>query len=174
MGRRPSQFKCVVEGCDKPQRSRLMCSHHYSRQHRGLPLDMPLHEKLHGGQKRNLHHGYVVVTHNGKDVEEHRVVMEKHLGRQLIPTEIIHHKNRDKTDNSISNLEIHTRGTHRATHNQDRTGSGSTVNAKFYQTLKGMGLCPRCAGNREDSKYVLCVRCRGELKLRTRERRWTT
>lgn len=174
MGRKPSQFKCIAEGCEKPQRCRLLCPHHYARQHRGLPLDMPLHEKLHGGKKRKLHHGYVIVTHQGKDVEEHRVIMEKHLGRPLLPTEIVHHKNRVKTDNTISNLEIHTRGSHRATHNEDRTGSGVTVNSKFYHILKDMGLCPRCAGVREDSKYILCSKCREESKLQTRERRWTS
>jgi len=41
-----------------------------------------------------------------KYVLEHRYLMEKHIGRYLLPGEVVHHIDGDNTNNSITNLML--------------------------------------------------------------------
>lgn len=79
----------------------------------------------------NFHKGHII-THNGYKmvkapkghkradckgyIREHRLAMEQHIGRMLNKDEIVHHKDGDKLNNSIENLEIMTLSDHAAHH----------------------------------------------------------
>jgi len=93
-------------------------------------LSIPVQKKFWGnknanwkGGKRMDKCGYIylyVPDHPYKAannvVFEHRLVMEKYLGRYLKPNEFIHHKNGDRKDNKIENLQIITASEHARYH----------------------------------------------------------
>ncbi len=56
--------------------------------------------------------GYKTVWKEGKQVRLHRYLMASYLGRDLSSNELVHHKNGNRLDNRIENLEILTRSEH--------------------------------------------------------------
>jgi len=65
--------------------------------------------------------GYLQIKVNGKSMRYHRYVMEQYLDRKLLPDEDVHHKNGNKADNCIENLEVVLHGRHSKYHNLRRT-----------------------------------------------------
>lgn len=77
-------------------------------EHNGRP-QLPL------GSKRKCN-GYMLIKTLEGWKPEHRVVMEKKLGRKLASNEIPHHKNENKTDNRRKNLRLMTDSKHKSMH----------------------------------------------------------
>ena len=80
-----------------------------------------------GGHRKKRSDGYVAVfvpTHPraNKDgyVMEHDLVMEKEIGRYLNDGEVVHHINRQRDDNCISNLKLMTASSHMSFHAKER------------------------------------------------------
>lgn len=85
-------------------------------------------------------------------VKEHRLVMEKSLGRILSRDELVHHKDENKGNNDVSNLEVMSRSEHiRLHHSLNRIRGGWTPNhaacvdcGRKDRKHKGGGKCTRC------------------------------
>lgn len=63
--------------------------------------------------------GYIQLSVGGKVKQEHRLVVERAIGRPLLTEEIVHHINHVKDDNRLENLQILSRSEHAKEHAGD-------------------------------------------------------
>lgn len=97
---------CEVPGCDRGRHANGYCAAHWQRvkKHGDPRAHIPLRPfKNLRGEGWTDFHGYRRVA--GAKFE-HRVVMERHLGRPLAKDEKVHHINGDRADNRLENLEL--------------------------------------------------------------------
>lgn len=80
-----------------------------------------------GGHEKKRRDGYIKVyvpehPNSTKDgyVMKHILVIEKEIGRYLLPGECVHHRNRVRDDNRLENLALMTKEEHAALHMRER------------------------------------------------------
>lgn len=66
-----------------------------------------------------------------KEMHVHDMVMEARLGRRLLPTECVHHKNEIKTDNRLENLEVMLHSEHSSEHMKEIAPSKPRKGGRF-------------------------------------------
>ena len=94
---------CTIPDCSNEARVRDLCSTHYARWRKhGDPSKEP---RVPTGYINP--NGYRMISVNAVfQIPEHRIVMEKMIGRPMRPEETVHHKNGIRSDNRPSNLEL--------------------------------------------------------------------
>lgn len=85
---------------------------------------------------------YKAIKVNGRKVDEHRYIMEQHLGRKLSTNEVVHHKNGDPRDNRVENLELMLLPDHTRHHHKGRRQSESV---RLAQSARCRGMVPDIA-----------------------------
>ena len=112
--RRNPGATCDFEGCDQPHKAKGLCVGHWWQSRNGDTLKPLWHRLREVGDARETSQGYIQVkvaeetpgTYPGGWIMQHRQVMQTLLGRALLESEEVHHKNGVRSDNRPENLEL--------------------------------------------------------------------
>lgn len=117
-----STLFCKVDGCTRPKYAKSLCTMHYGRQYtKGQVGPASSTRKPRGTYNNVAPNGYRQVHIAGQPRYEHICVMEQHLGRKLLPKEVVHHEDHNRSNNAIGNLKVFaSQKEHMQYHRQER------------------------------------------------------
>lgn len=104
---------CVARavGCNKRKVKAVLAEHAVLIRPQGVAQRGKYNPSYNGGRAKVGKYWYLLrpehphATQKGY-VAEHRLVMEAHLGRYLLPAEVVHHKDKNTRNNDLSNLQL--------------------------------------------------------------------
>jgi hypothetical protein len=169
-------MNCTVENCQNEFLAKGFCRKHYMKNRK---YGTPFGGKPGWGKGSVTKEGYRVIG----STLEHRIIMEKELGRKLKQNEDVHHINGDRLDNRVENLMVLSHRDHLLRFSGRRKHVGCKIegcNGKH----KGLGLCGKhyqyLRTKRVMQKCVFCgepckltsVMCRPCSSKTLAKRRW--
>lgn len=91
---------------------------------------------------------------DGTTRDEHRIIMEEYLGRQLRKVELVHHINGDPQDNQIENLEIVDIREHPKIHKDDLFPVGEWAKQNLRKATLDTGFCHYCKQHKPAEEMI--------------------
>lgn len=104
---------CTTADCGRPAHSRNLCKNCYGKWSKGIEPGTGIRRGVYSKNKNITASGYTywldkncVHANAHGIVYEHRYNLGENLGRRLLDHESVHHKNGDRSDNRLENLEL--------------------------------------------------------------------
>lgn len=136
---------CSINKCNNKHLASGYCNKHYRKYKK---YGDPNYRVRRSPGEGTYQAGYKIITVNGKQIKEHRLIAEEHLGRKLkpFPKEVVHHINGNKLDNRIENLEIIEQSSHVRKH------------IKKHFVVNGKKKCSKCLSELPEKKFRISIK----------------
>lgn len=170
---------CNINGCEKPHDANgLCCSHAYRLRRYGNPLE-PVRQAPKGtgyidplGYRRQY-------DEHGNKKGEHIIFAEKALGRPLPLGAVVHHHDRNRSNNSPGNLVIcpdkaYHKLLHRRMEAKAATGDANKLKCQFCKQWDSRGSIVAYAGASDGFMRFWHYQCKKEYDRRRRSNVATT